>query len=113
MGLLRPLVGGLESLCTLALIDQLGVGQSDIVPNDQLTDRRVWSDTITAVLDREQWPSASLLGWDQAALAQIAFAAMHPQRVDKLVLINPVACWAGSETLPGVLPSTAEDGHNG
>ena len=109
LDLLRPLVGGLESLCTLAVIDQLGVGQSDIVSCDQLADRRVWADTMTAVLDREQWSSASLLGWDQAALAQIAFAAMHPRRVDKLVLINPVACWAGSETLPGVLPATVDD----
>jgi class 3 adenylate cyclase len=105
----QPFLQGLQSFCTMLLFDQLGVGQSDAVSREQLADRGVWIATINAVLDNEQWPSASLIGWDFAALAQIAFAAMFPQRVDKLVLINPVACATGSETLAAVLSATVEE----
>jgi len=99
----QPFLQGLESFCTMLLIDQLGAGQSDTVSTDQLADRSVWTATLQSILDHEHWTSASLIGWDFAALAQIAFAATFPERVDKLVLINPVACASGTETLTAVL----------
>jgi class 3 adenylate cyclase len=104
----QPFLQGLESFCTMLLIDQLGAGQSDTVSREHLADRGVWTATLDAILDQERWPSASLIGWDFAALAQIAFAAMHPERVDKLVLINPVACASGSATLSAVLSAPVE-----
>ena len=104
----QPFLQGLESFCTMLLIDQLGAGQSDTVSSEQLADRGVWTATLEAILDHEHWTAAALIGWDFAALAQIAFAATHPERVDKLVLINPVACAGGSETLTAVLSASVE-----
>jgi class 3 adenylate cyclase len=55
-------------------------------------------------MDSVGWETAALIGIDHAAFAQLAFAAAQPERVDALVLINPVVCYRGAEGYPPILP---------
>lgn len=64
--------------------DERGCGLSDHDADDLSFD--AWVKDLEAVVDAEQLERFSLLGVSQGCAVAIAYAAKHPQRVDKLVL---------------------------
>jgi class 3 adenylate cyclase len=97
-------IRGLAMFSQTAFFDQLGTGQSDPVSDVQRADRQTWVASISGVMDAVSWESAALIGYDHASLAMLAFAAAHPERVDALVMINPVICYRGADGYPSLLP---------
>jgi class 3 adenylate cyclase len=73
--------------------DKRGIGMSDRFEHHPTLEQRIGD--ISAVMDAEGMARASLMGLSEGGLMAQLFAAMHPERVDRLVLIN---------SLPG--PST-------
>ncbi|MEV0702836.1 alpha/beta fold hydrolase [Saccharopolyspora sp. NPDC050389] len=74
---------GPEFRCVIP--DARGHGGSEGLP-DQISLRRL-ADDIAELLDHLELPKASVLGISLGGMIAQAFAARHPQRVDKVVLI--------------------------
>ena len=66
--------------------DKRGIGSSDRFTQHPTLEERI-SD-ITAVMDAERVERVSLLGLSEGGMMAQLFAAMHPERVDRLVLMN-------------------------
>lgn len=66
--------------------DKRGVGLSDKIVDAPTLEERIHD--IAAVLDAAGAERASLVGLSEGGLMAQLFAAMHPDRVDKLVLVN-------------------------
>ena len=81
----------LASIARLIVFDKRGVGLSDPVPVSALPGLEEWMDDVRAVLDDLALESASLLAVGSGGCMAMQFAASHPQRVDKLVLVNAYA----------------------
>src|SRR4029079_11637121 len=71
---------------TLVRYYRLGVGLSDreVAPADFTLDAEV--DCLRALLDRLDVERATLIGGSTGGCTAIAFAARHPERVERLVL---------------------------
>ena len=72
----------------LVHFDKRGIGLSDRTDVAPTLDERV--DDIVAVMDAVGWERASLLGVSEGGVMSQLFAAIYPERVDKLVLHNTV-----------------------
>ena len=85
---LRAAYRGLARDHTVLLYDGRGTGSSD--RRIDLGDLGVEAHLrdLTAVLDHAGRPRASLLGYYHSVPTAIAFAARHPERVDRLVLFG-------------------------
>jgi pimeloyl-ACP methyl ester carboxylesterase/DNA-binding CsgD family transcriptional regulator len=92
---------GVAAGYTLIRYDRLGVGMSDrSVPDSDLNlDGEVA--TLRALLDELELERVSLLGGSSGSCTAIAFAAAHPERVERLVLYGSYADGAAL-TAPGV-----------
>ncbi len=80
---------------TVATFDKRGVGLSDRPESSPTLDERV-SD-IVAVMDALGWDKASVLGISEGGIMTQLFAALHPERVERLVLHNtmtPTRYWS-------------------
>jgi class 3 adenylate cyclase len=66
--------------------DKRGIGSSDRFTRHPTLEERIGD--ITAVMEAEGIERASLLGFSEGGLMSQLFAAMHPERVDRLVLVN-------------------------
>ena len=66
--------------------DKRGIGSSDRFTQHPTLEERIGD--ITAVMDAEGVERASLLGLSEGGVMAQLFAAMHPERVDRLALIN-------------------------
>jgi pimeloyl-ACP methyl ester carboxylesterase/class 3 adenylate cyclase len=66
--------------------DKRGIGSSDRFTQPPTLEERIGD--ITAVMEAEGIERASLLGFSEGGLMSQLFAAMHPERVDRLVLVN-------------------------
>jgi class 3 adenylate cyclase len=66
--------------------DKRGIGSSDRFEQPPTLTERIGD--IHAVMDAEGIERASLLGLSEGGLMAQLFAAMHPERVDRLVLVN-------------------------
>jgi pimeloyl-ACP methyl ester carboxylesterase/DNA-binding CsgD family transcriptional regulator len=76
---------------TLVRYDRLGVGLSDreVTAADLTLDAEI--DCLWALLDRLAVDRATLLGGSSGGCTAIAFAARHPERVERLVLYGAYA----------------------
>ena len=83
--------GGLSEGFTLVRYDRLGVGLSDrtVEPADFTLDAEL--DCLTAILDRLAVDRATLVGGSSGGCTALAFAARHPERVERLVLYGAYA----------------------
>jgi pimeloyl-ACP methyl ester carboxylesterase/DNA-binding CsgD family transcriptional regulator len=98
----RRLWTGIAEGHTLIRYDRLGVGMSDRVeaPHADLTlDGEV--DVLRAVLDEVGLDRVSLIGGSSGSGTAVAFAAEHPERVDRLLLYGAYPHGAAL-TPPGV-----------
>lgn len=66
--------------------DKRGIGSSDRFTRHPTLEERIGD--ITAVMDAEGIERASLLGFSEGGLMSQLFAVVHPERVDRLVLVN-------------------------
>jgi class 3 adenylate cyclase len=85
----RQLYGGLGDIARVLTIDRRGTGLSDPLPADASVETHVAD--IEAVLDAEGLTTASLSGTSDAARVAVAFAARHPDRVERLILFGASA----------------------
>ena len=74
---------------TVVRHDRRGIGLSDRVADATLDD---WVADAVAVLDAVGAARASVLAPTDAGLIALALASTHPERVDRLVIVNGFAC---------------------
>lgn len=81
----------LASLFRLILFDRRGTGASDGVPRNAVPIWEEWTDDIAAVLDAAKSERTAIFATADAAPIAILYAAMHPERVSALALMNTSA----------------------
>ena len=122
---------GLADLARVILFDPRGTGMSDPVDLNDHPTLEQWADDALAVLDAAGVDHAFVLGASAGASAAVMLAAARPERVDGLVLYNPVPAffelttpaalgidamvelfksrWGEGPALDDVAPSIADD----
>lgn len=90
----------LASVCRLIVMDKRGIGLSDRVPPSGLPGMEQRADDVRAVLDDVGAERVALVGGSDGGPIAAFFAATHPERVDRLVLINTYARRIPSDDYP-------------
>ena len=90
----------LASVCRLIVMDKRGIGLSDRVPPSELPGIEQRADDVRAVLDAVGSDRAALVGASDGGPIAAFFAASHPERTDRLVLINTYARRIRSDDYP-------------
>lgn len=86
-----PFISSLAAMGRLLQFDQPGTGASDPVPPNALPTMEQWMDDVRVVMDAENVERATLIAEDSGGPVALLFSAMHPDRVERLVLINSYA----------------------
>lgn len=94
----------LSSFATLVAFDKRGTGLSDPVDTGRLPSLEDWMDDVRAVLDDAGLERADLLGVGAGALLVFLFAAIHPDRVGRIVVVNAYARLRRDDDYPAGLP---------
>ena len=90
-------------------MDRRGSGASDAMPLSAIPTWEALAEDITAVLDAAGSERADLVGVTEVGPIAILFAAMHPERVRSLILINTAARYMRADDYPiGVAPATLD-----
>jgi class 3 adenylate cyclase len=99
----------LGSFARVVLFDKRGSGVSDPVPLTSLPTIEQWTDDARTALDAAGMEKAVVLGDTEGGPMAATLAAMHPERVGALVLVNSFARWRRAEDYPIGMPhATAE-----
>jgi pimeloyl-ACP methyl ester carboxylesterase/class 3 adenylate cyclase len=97
------------SFTRLIMFDRRGTGGSDGVPRNATPTWEEWAEDLGAVLDAAGSQEAAIMSTLEAGAFAILFAAMHPERVKALVLINTGAKYERAEDYPiGVDPEATD-----
>ena len=102
-------IEGMISIGRLIQFDQPGTGASDPVPPDALPTMEQWMDDVRVVLDAEGVERATLIAEDAAGPVALLFAASHPERTERLVLMNTFARMERAPDYPWGYPPEARD----
>ena len=94
----------LASFARVIIFDKRGTGLSDPTPGAVRFDTRI--EDITAVMDGAGVERAALFGMSEGGPLSILFTAMHPERVDALVLYGTFA--SGSQLEQGIMARFVE-----
>ena len=100
---------GLASFSRLILFDKRGTGASDPIARDAVPTWEEWTEDVRAVLDATGSRRSALLATADATPIVMLFAAMHPERVTDLILINPTARALEDDDFPIGMSSEAVD----
>ena len=85
------------------------MGASDGIPQGAFPTWEEWSEDLGAVLDAAGSERAAIFGALDAGALAIPYAAMHPERVSALVLLNTAARYALADDYPaGVAPGAID-----
>lgn len=103
----NPIVEALSKQFRLHLIDLPGHGRSEPLESFTL-------DSVCDVLAQHVPERAHWVGWSLGGLFALAFAARHPQRVERLVMLASNPCFMANDSWPqgmsrSVLEGFAED----
>jgi class 3 adenylate cyclase len=90
----------LSSFARVILFDRRGTGASDAVPRFAIPTVEEWTDDVLAVLDAAGSKRATIIAAVDAGPVATLFAAMHPERVQALVLVNTAACFLCDDDYP-------------
>jgi len=99
----------LSSFSRLIVFDRRGTGASDGVPRNAIPTWEQWAEDMGAVLDAAGSRQAAILATLDAGPMAILFAAMHPERVSALVLLNTASRYQVAEDYPFGATSDAID----
>ncbi len=98
-----PIARALERLSRygrLLLFDRRGTGISDHLSSGQLPTWEDWAEDVTAVLDAAGSKQAAICAVGDGGPLGILFAALHPERVNALVLHNTTARYLVADDYP-------------
>ena len=84
--------------CRVLMFDKRGIGSSDRFERHPTLEERIGD--ISAVMDAAGVERASLVGLSEGGIMAQLFAAHHPERVEKLVLLNTSAGASSVASLP-------------
>lgn len=90
----------LASFSRLILLDKRGIGLSDRVPDAELPGVEQRMEDLLAVLDAVESGQAVLVGASDGGPLAMLFAATHPERTRRLVVVNSYACRVRTEGYP-------------
>jgi len=85
------LLSGLAKFSRVIFFDRRGTGASGGVALNELPTWEEWTEDITAVLDAAESKQTAILANSDAGPVGVLFAAMHPERVSSLILLNTAA----------------------
>ena len=102
---LRVFLDRLAGVGRLVVFDKRGVGMSDRVPHPVGVEEMV--EDLVAVMDAAGVEQAVLVGWLEGAATALAAAALHPDRVLRVVAGEPVGLGPGTID-PGLLETAAQ-----
>lgn len=102
----------LGSFARVVVFDKRGAGLSDPLEGAETLEQRI--DDIGAVMDHVDLETAALLGVSEGAAMGALFAALHPDRVQSLILYGLFAKGTASDDWPHAMPAeTWEVGFEG
>jgi class 3 adenylate cyclase len=90
----------LASISRLIRFDRRGVGASDAVPHNAIPTWEDFSEDAGAVLDAVGSQQNAMFGFLETGPMALLFAAMHPERVDALILVNTFARFLVADDYP-------------
>jgi class 3 adenylate cyclase len=97
----------LASLGRLIVFDKRGTGLSDPIPLDHLPTVEEWVEDLRLVLDAVSSSTVALVCASGGTFLGLSFAAMYPERVRALVVIDGSSCHPRREDYPeGVRPES-------
>lgn len=99
----------LASFGRLIRFDPRGTGLSDPRPNDEREVWQHWTEDLSAAMDACGSQSAAILAWIDGGMLALHFAAMFPNRVRALVLMNVAARYSAAPDYPEGAPPEAID----
>jgi class 3 adenylate cyclase/pimeloyl-ACP methyl ester carboxylesterase len=103
------LVKSLISICRYVVFDRRGTGVSDRISRDSSLTWEDWSEDVGAVLDAVGSRRAAVMATYDTGPMAILFAATHPERVSKLVLVNTGARFLWDDDYPfGASPTEVD-----
>ena len=100
----------LASFSRLIFFDRRGTGASDGIDRNAIPTWEEWTEDMLAVLESVGSQRAAILATLDSGPIAIMFAAMHPERVSSLVLVNTSARYPFAEDYPIGLPPEAVEG---
>jgi proline iminopeptidase len=87
-------LGGLDDRLELILLDPRGTGGSDRPADPSAYSIRDYADDVEALREHLGFERLSLLGHSHGGIVAMAYAAAHPDRVERLILASTLARWA-------------------
>ena len=99
----------LASRFRLIVFDRRGTGASDGVPRSSVPTIEEWTEDVAAVLDAAGSERAAILATLDTGPIAILYAAMHPERVHALVLMNTFARYVEADDYPIGVPADVVD----
>ena len=93
-------LGRLTAFSRVILFDRRGSGASDGVPRGAIPSVESWAEDVHAVLDAAGSNQAAIVAAADAGPIALLFAALHPERVSSLVLLNTTARYLVAEDYP-------------
>src|SRR5947209_1884922 len=99
----------LGSFSRLLMFDRRGTGASDGIPHGDVPMWEAWVDDVLAVLDAAGSERAAVWAEVDAGPTAILLAAMHPERIQALVLANTTARYLVADDYPIGIPVDAVD----
>jgi class 3 adenylate cyclase/alpha-beta hydrolase superfamily lysophospholipase len=104
---LRPSAEFLTELSALGRVlhmDRRGCGASDTIPLGAIPTWEALAEDMTAVLDAVGSKHTDVVGVHEVGPIAVLFAAMHPERVRSLILINTAARYLEADDYPIGVP---------
>ena len=105
---LRTWLERLSGLGRLILYDKRGMGMSDAVPPDALPSFEERTEDLLALLDHVGSRRVVLIGVSEGGTQALVFAALHPERVQALVVVGAWARLVSTDGGLGVAPGMLE-----
>ncbi|HKY16547.1 MAG TPA: adenylate/guanylate cyclase domain-containing protein [Microthrixaceae bacterium] len=91
---------GLAKFSRIIVFDRRGMGASDRLPRDAMPTWEEWTHDIIAVLDEVGSDRVAIVAGLDAGPIAMLFAAMHPERVEALVMSNTTARYLVDDDYP-------------
>ena len=99
----------LAAFSRLLFMDRRGTGASDGVPRNAIPTWEEWAEDVEAVVDAAGSQRVAIFAVLDAGPIAILFAAMHPERVSALVLLNTTARYLAADDYPIGVSAQAVD----